>query len=431
MGRLDLHADVHGKLASFVERRARDYARFVDPGPGEDDDPVRQITLGYQLDQAGWVALVFDTRPDAKVDGEWQGHLGKGTILNLPRWHKAFLSCVDREQVLRVVMPGGEEQTIPGGDEDAATTCVGKVLAKLLQAGFERGPLRNLPLADDVRLVVEEQGGAWGWRSDMPDEPEPAESVGLEALVEDVCRNQRELVGAGSEAVPLLLGKLGDPKHNWIASKLLGEIGDRRPEVLAALRKQVTPKGTRDDRHATYALALLGEGDALRKLARGKGVQAVASGLRNLYSSMSYSSMLSQPPLDFGPLERALDAGGSLAKALNRKILSGLSVGSTREPSREDVPEVLRALGSRHAAVRRLAASMLYDRVGKPSEVVPALVVGINDRSAYVRRSALCALGQWGKAARKYREEMRACLDDRSEDVVAMAKQVLARKEFR
>ena len=67
--RIDLKKDFE-RVVEHIAKRCKDYPVYVNAGPGEDEDAIRLITLGFQFDQAGWIALIFDTRPTAEFDGE-------------------------------------------------------------------------------------------------------------------------------------------------------------------------------------------------------------------------------------------------------------------------------------------------------------------------------------------------------------------------
>src|SRR4051812_16851853 len=65
---IDIREDVP-ELLDYVRRRVDEHvakAAKVKKLP-----PVKMIEFGFEFGQANWVALVFDTRPNAKPDGEW------------------------------------------------------------------------------------------------------------------------------------------------------------------------------------------------------------------------------------------------------------------------------------------------------------------------------------------------------------------------
>lgn len=110
MKRLDLRRHAR-KIATHVAQRVRDYPRYVNEGPGRDEDSVSQITLGYQFDQAGWLALVFDTRPGASPDGAWSLWIDPNAI-ELDEWRKAFHDLDENGSPIEVTLPDGSAKTI-------------------------------------------------------------------------------------------------------------------------------------------------------------------------------------------------------------------------------------------------------------------------------------------------------------------------------
>ena len=53
-----------------------------------DGPAIHQINFGNSSDQAGFFALVFDTRLEADT-GEWNGYLDDETMLELSHWSDA------------------------------------------------------------------------------------------------------------------------------------------------------------------------------------------------------------------------------------------------------------------------------------------------------------------------------------------------------
>src|SRR5262245_26055282 len=47
--------------------------------------PVTMIEFGFEFGQSNWVALVFDTRPNAEPDGNWTREAEK-VMLKRPKW---------------------------------------------------------------------------------------------------------------------------------------------------------------------------------------------------------------------------------------------------------------------------------------------------------------------------------------------------------
>jgi hypothetical protein len=161
--KLDLQKDER-KIRSFIQKRVRDFATYENLGPGKDSDPVALITLGYYLEQAGYVALVFDTRPDADNDGTWTLHIENDTnVLPFPKWCKAFEKLCEGGSV-EVVLPGGNARTLDDSDDnESVATLFGKMLRDTMLSLRDDGTFAELPLASKAFFVVEEFDGNYGW----------------------------------------------------------------------------------------------------------------------------------------------------------------------------------------------------------------------------------------------------------------------------
>ena len=104
------------KIYNHIKRRVKDYPKNINPGPGEDEDPISQITLGYSVDQSGWIALVFDTRPGAEPDGEWNSYIEEN-MLEFTSWSEAIDALFDENEPIELTLPDGKKQTL-GEDDD-------------------------------------------------------------------------------------------------------------------------------------------------------------------------------------------------------------------------------------------------------------------------------------------------------------------------
>ena len=90
--RLDLRRDF-ADIYAHVADRVRNYDPATNDGPG-DPGPVKMVKVGFEYSQAGWVVVVFDTRPDAEPDGEWNAHI-QGNALDRPDWLAAGEANMD------------------------------------------------------------------------------------------------------------------------------------------------------------------------------------------------------------------------------------------------------------------------------------------------------------------------------------------------
>lgn len=122
-------------IVDFIAQRVQDYPVYINNGPGNDEDPISQITLGYQVSQAGWIALVFDTRPDGSPDGEWQSYITENW-LELTHW----ADSIDAE-------------------------LVGGMLKDILIQSRGNKMFSSLPIAENCSMGVEDHDGMYGWPS--------------------------------------------------------------------------------------------------------------------------------------------------------------------------------------------------------------------------------------------------------------------------
>ena len=106
------------------------------------------------------MALVFDTRPDAEPDGEWNAHI-EGNVLERPKWLAVFEA--NERQSVRVVMPDGIERELPPESYDEFTTMLGDLLKSVVLKAGAGGVLESLPKAPRCELGVEEHDGNYGW----------------------------------------------------------------------------------------------------------------------------------------------------------------------------------------------------------------------------------------------------------------------------
>ena len=98
------------RISKYIARRCKEYPVYVNAGPGRGEDPIRHVTLGFGIDQAGWVALVFDTRPDAQFDGEWQGFIEQNEE-SFPDWTKALDQMLEGESLVVTPLMGRKKTT--------------------------------------------------------------------------------------------------------------------------------------------------------------------------------------------------------------------------------------------------------------------------------------------------------------------------------
>ena len=163
-------------LRKHIAERVRDYPLYVNEGPGKDDAPIKQITMGYDFDGAGWVAIVFDTRPKAEIDGEWNAYI-EANAIEFPDWQQAYDELVEKGIAIKVTLPDGAKTTIgKKASEEEVAEVLGKALRDVLVSARDDGQFSSLPLAKNCALVVEEHDGYYGWSDQESEEPDGPEA---------------------------------------------------------------------------------------------------------------------------------------------------------------------------------------------------------------------------------------------------------------
>lgn len=153
---LDFRRD-YSELSAYLARRVAEFdpARHDGPGPG---GPVTAIHAGYEYDQSGWFTVVFDTRPDAAMDGEWTLYIDRNTLAR-PEWDAAGDEL--RHAPLRIIDWDGLEEELSEGDELAYP--LGELVRSVMLKARADGVFASLPRAPGCQLLVEHSGGAFGW----------------------------------------------------------------------------------------------------------------------------------------------------------------------------------------------------------------------------------------------------------------------------
>jgi hypothetical protein len=155
---LDLQQDA-ADVYAYVASRASAYTPADDRGPGG-SGAVKMVYVGYNFDQSGWLALVFDRRPDAGHDGTWTLYL-EGNRLDRPRWVVARER--NEEWPIQVRGEDGVVRDLPAGTHFG--WLLGRLLVGVLRRAERDGVFARLPRADGFRLGLEEFNGSLGWDS--------------------------------------------------------------------------------------------------------------------------------------------------------------------------------------------------------------------------------------------------------------------------
>ena len=153
---MDLRRDF-ADIYAYLADRVRAFDPASNDGPG-DPGPVKMIEVGFEYSQSGWVAVVFDTRPDAEPDGEWNSHI-EGNELERPDWLAAGEANMDGP--ITLVQLDGTDVELPEGSELAEP--LGDLIKAVLLKARADGVFAALPKTAGCELGVEHHDGAYGW----------------------------------------------------------------------------------------------------------------------------------------------------------------------------------------------------------------------------------------------------------------------------
>lgn len=170
--KLDLSKDKE-RIWKYVVQRIKDYPIYVNDGPGEDDDPIQAIVLGFYAARGGYIYLVFDTRPGKNLDGNWTLHIDEPTMHHFPKWCEFYERVCDGKSATLVLDDGSSKkiQNLVDDDddlvdeeaEDELNAYFGEMLKNLMSELKEDGTLAELPLRKDAFMIIEEFDGHYFW----------------------------------------------------------------------------------------------------------------------------------------------------------------------------------------------------------------------------------------------------------------------------
>ncbi|MBX7104731.1 MAG: hypothetical protein K1X57_11665 [Gemmataceae bacterium] len=159
--KLDLRKDFDD-IYSHLVKRVKAFDPKTNPGPGE-GKAVAMIEVGFQCDQDGWVAVVFDTRPDAEPDGEWNSYVDE-VLFARKHWQRALEAL--ESGTVDVILPDGAKRELTGETEfEDFVALFGDLLKLVLLKARADGVFKALPTATECHLGIEEQDGRYGWPS--------------------------------------------------------------------------------------------------------------------------------------------------------------------------------------------------------------------------------------------------------------------------
>jgi len=154
--RLDLRRDFADIYAHLTER-----VRGFDPAGGDvlgNPGPVKAVEVGFEYAQAGWLVVVFDTRPDAGPDGEWTS-LIEGNELERSHWLEAGEANDDGS--ITLVRLDGTEEELPAGTE--LSDPLGEMVKAVVLKARADGLFAGLPKTLGCELLIEHFDGGYGW----------------------------------------------------------------------------------------------------------------------------------------------------------------------------------------------------------------------------------------------------------------------------
>ncbi len=161
MNKIDLKEDSQRVLEHIV-KRIEDFGKGEHTGPGKNTDPVVHITIGFQFDQAGWIAFVLDTRPNGSPDGEWTTWISQN-VLEFDHWFSLLDELDEDGTPLHVMFPDGSKQVMKEYNGQEIAWLIGEMLKNVLLKAKEEGVFSQLYLTKKCTMGVEELCGAYGW----------------------------------------------------------------------------------------------------------------------------------------------------------------------------------------------------------------------------------------------------------------------------
>jgi len=155
---LDLQRDFT-EIYTYLAERVRGF----DPkthaglgGPGR----VRLFQVGFEYSQAGWVIAVFDTRPDAESDGQWDIELeNESNSLQRPHWVEA--GEFNDKSPITVIGHEGTTTVLPAGSELAEV--LGELVKAVVIKALADGMFATLAKSKRCLFGIEHFSGAYSW----------------------------------------------------------------------------------------------------------------------------------------------------------------------------------------------------------------------------------------------------------------------------
>ena len=172
---LDLRKYI-ASIAVQIAEQVGSYDPAASYGPGECGAPIHRIVLGFQFYPHAWVALIFDTRPDADpvYDGEWQGFIEENLLdCDVDAWSDAAQAIIEDAAQVTFRAVDGSIVTIGPHSHDDEEACealftqlaglFGDVVREVLLASLRNNFFAMLPLASPCLARIDEHECAYAW----------------------------------------------------------------------------------------------------------------------------------------------------------------------------------------------------------------------------------------------------------------------------
>lgn len=153
----DVRNDVP-ELLDYVRRRVD--VHIAATGKSKNKKPVKLIECGFEVGQANWVALVFDTRSDAEPDGSWSEDI-EDILLARPEW--PLWDDFEGKGTHYVINMAGKKIKLADNLEETVCTALGEMLKHVLLTARSEGVFGKLPKTERCELGIEHLDGCYGW----------------------------------------------------------------------------------------------------------------------------------------------------------------------------------------------------------------------------------------------------------------------------
>ena len=137
---VDIRDDVP-ELLEYVRRRVDEH--LTTAAKVKDLPPVKIIEFGFEFGQANWVALVFDTRPNAERDGEWTCEIDD-VMLPRPRW--PIWHELPEDAHVYFIDIAGKKVDVMGNPDEIICNIVGEAIKHMLLTARVAGQRQSVAM---------------------------------------------------------------------------------------------------------------------------------------------------------------------------------------------------------------------------------------------------------------------------------------------